>query len=177
MLREAQARASGDEASARLAEAAQAKADDVDAAVRREAEARARADEANAEIANAARAQARDALAGGAFRLQAQANRGSSLARFSVLVKAGVGDRYLDSGMAIEVNGTRRSQRSRVAFWADRFSITDGRREDLPFVFENGVLKLNVAHVKRLVSGVIASPNNRLVIDLGKPLITMDDGR
>ena len=135
-------------------EAAQAKADQADAAVRREANTRARADEAIAETVEAARATAADALAGGAFRLQAEASSASTLARFSVLVKAGIGDRYIDSGMVIEVTGTRRRQRSRIAFKTDQFSITDGRRETLPFVFENGVAKIAVASVGHIDADV-----------------------
>ena len=151
---EANTRARADTANARLAEAAQAKADEADAAVRREANTRARADEAIAETVEAARATAADALAGGAFRLQAEASSASTLARFSVLVKAGIGDRYIDSGMVIEVTGTRRRQRSRIAFKTDQFSITDGRRETLPFVFENGVAKIAVASVGHIDADV-----------------------
>ena len=151
---EANTRARADTAIARLAEAAQAKADEADAAVRREANTRARADEAIAETVEAARATAADALASGAFRLQAEASSGSTLARFSVLVKAGIGDRYIDSAMVIEVTGTRRRQRSRIAFKTDQFSITDGRRETLPFVFENGVAKIAVASVGHIDADV-----------------------
>ena len=136
VLREAQARASGDEASARLAETAQAKADDVDAAVRREAAARVVGDRANANIANAARAQARNALASGIFKLQARASHGSSFARFSVLVKAGAGDRFIDSGMIIDVTNRRGRRQSRVAFLAERFTISDGTSETVPFSFQ-----------------------------------------
>ena len=152
--REAQVRARADTAIARLAEAAQAKADDADAAVRREANTRARADEAIAETVEAARATAADALASGVFRLQAEASSGSTLARFSVLVKAGIGDRYIDSGMVIEVTGTRRQQRSRIAFKTDQFSITDGRNETMPFVFENGVAKIAVASIGHIDADV-----------------------
>ena len=129
-------RITGDEANAEIAEAARAKADETEAAVLREAKARADGDRANADIANAARAAARDALAGGAFRLQARASRGNSFARFSVLVKAGVRDRYIDSGMSIDVTNRRGRRQSQVAFLAERFTISDGTSQTVPFSFQ-----------------------------------------
>ena len=175
--REEQSRVAGDRANTRLAEAAQAKADAADAAVRREAGARAAGDRANATLANAARAVADRALAGGVFRLRAEASPNSSTARFSVLVRAGLNDRYIQSGMVIEATATRRGRRSRIAFRTDQFIITDGRRETLPFLFENGAAKMNVANIGTVTAGRMQSRNRRLVIDLNAPLITMDDGR
>ena len=79
--------------------------------------------------------------------------------------------------MVIEATATRRGRRSRIAFRTDQFIITDGRRETLPFLFENGAAKMNVANIGTVTAGRMQSRNRRLVIDLNAPLITMDDGR
>ena len=147
VARESDARVRADTAIARLTEAAQAKADQADAAVRREANTRARADEAIAETVEAARATAADALAGGAFRLQAEASSGSTLARFSVLVKPA-----LETGISIAAWSSRSPEHAGANAAGSPSKRTSsalptGRRETLPFVFENGEARLDVANI------------------------------
>ena len=76
----------------------------------------------------------------------------------------------------LEVYTEDGTPKGRALIKSDRFIVTGGDNEHVPFVFEDGVLKLNAAHIKRIVSGIIASADGRLTIDLNAPSIIMDDG-
>jgi hypothetical protein len=55
---------------------------------------------------------------------------------------------------------------------AQRFAIISGANRALPFVFEDGVAKLAVAHIQTILSGTINFGNGRVIIDANGIVVT-----
>ena len=157
-------RATEDEALAQEIVFIGAELDDATAAIVEESIARVTADEALAEQTTELAAQLNDSFASGQIKFSAAANQSGVTARFSVLVRAGTGGSYIESGFFLEIYTEGGVQKSRFAVNADQFVVlNNGQR---PFVFEGGVLKLNVADIGTVNSGLIESLNGKMTINL-----------
>ena len=164
IIEERLVRATEDEALAQEIIFIGAELDDATAAIVEEVIARATADEALAEQTTELAAQLNDSFASGQIKFSAAANQSGVTARFSVLVRAGTGGSYIESGFFLEIYTEGGVQKSRFAVNADQFVVlNNGQR---PFVFEGGVLKLNVADIGTVNSGLIESLNGKMTINL-----------
>ncbi len=157
-------RATEDEALAQQITVFGAELDDATAAIVEETIARANADEALAEQTTELSAQLNDSFASGQIKFAAAADQSGVNARFSVLVRAGTGGSFIESGFYLEIYTDGGVQRSRFAVNADQFVVlNNGQR---PLVFEGGELKLNVANIGTVRAGYMESLNNKMIVDL-----------
>nr|WP_234897222.1 hypothetical protein [Sinorhizobium medicae] len=72
-------------------------------------------------------------------------------ARFSVMLRAGTNQSFKVSGFYTE-GGV---QKSRMAIQVDQFLVFSGNTGQLPFVFENGALKLAIANIGTVNAGLL----------------------
>lgn len=134
------------------------------AAIINESIARVNADEALASQTTALTAQLNDNFASGQVKFAVAANQSGVEARFSVLVRAGTGGSFIESGFYLEIYTEGGIQRSRFAVNADQFVVLNNGQK--PLVFEGGELKLNVANIGTVNSGLIDSLNGKMTINL-----------
>ncbi|MET3602214.1 phage tail protein, partial [Martelella mangrovi] len=164
IIEERLVRATEDEALAQRTLLLGAELDDATAALVQEQIARATADAALAEQTNTLTAQLGDAFAAGQVKFSVAADQSGVDARFSVLIRAGTGGAFRESGFYLEVYTEGGIQRSRFAVNADQFVVlNNGQR---PLVFEGGTLKLNVADIGTVRAGYMESLNNKMIVDL-----------
>ena len=122
---------------------------------------------AMAQSLTAVTATANAATASGLIRFRAVSAPAGVSVRFSVEARVNANGAYRFTGFYLDLlaNGS-----SRFLVVADRFIVSDGSRTGTPFVYEGSVLKLALASIVELTSGVIRSPNNkfRMTLDQGR---------
>ncbi len=94
-------------------------------------------------------------------------------ARFAVLVRGGTSADYKVSGLYVDLYTVSGVQKSRVAVLTDQFVVTDGNDTSVPMVFESGQLKVNAARFGTVTSGVLQSPDGKMVINLAAGTIVV----
>lgn len=132
-----------------------------------EEQARATADSALASTTQAVSADMNGRFAGGLVKFEAAADQSGVNARFSVMLRANLNDTFKDSGFYVEIYTESGVLKSRFAVKADQFVVWNpGSSAFLPFVFENGELRLNVLNVGLIRAGRFLSPSGRVDFNL-----------
>jgi hypothetical protein len=116
-----------------------------------------------------------EGFAQGRIEFRAAANQSGVDARFAVALRGSVNDAFKESGFFLELYTVGGVQRSRFAVMADQFVVTNGSTSTLPMVFENGVLKLQIANIGTVTAGLLQSPNGKMVINLSSGYISISD--
>lgn len=128
---------------------------------------RATADSALASTTQAVSADMNGRFAGGLVKFEAAADQSGVNARFSVMLRANLNDTFKDSGFYVEIYTESGVLKSRFAVKADQFVVWNpGSSAFLPFVFENGELRLNVLNVGLIRAGRFLSPSGRVDFNL-----------
>ncbi|MFC7067556.1 phage tail tip fiber protein [Brucella rhizosphaerae] len=106
-----------------------------------------------------------DVSAGGLISFKAQIPPPAGvLAQINILVRATVGVDFIQSGMIIQVYQQNGVLKSRIINQADQFIIWDGNASTMPFVYENGILKLANIRLGTLRFERLLSDNGKLEI-------------
>ncbi|CAD7023124.1 hypothetical protein REJC140_00101 [Pseudorhizobium endolithicum] len=116
-----------------------------------------------------------DGFAQGRVEFRAAANQSGVDARFAVAIRGGTSGTFRETGFFLELYTQGGVQRSRFAVMADQFVVTNGATSTLPMVFENGVLKLQIANIGTVTAGLIQSTNGKMVINLNSGFISISD--
>nr|CAD6411172.1 hypothetical protein REQ54_00844 [Rhizobium sp. Q54] len=116
-----------------------------------------------------------EGFAQGRIEFRAAANQSGVDARFAVALRGSTSDVFKESGFFLELYTVAGVQRSRFAVMADQFVVTNGATSTLPMVFENGVLKLQIANIGTVTAGLIQSTNGKMVINLSSAFISISD--
>ncbi|MGH0227902.1 phage tail protein [Sinorhizobium meliloti] len=168
---EATARANADSALSTQITSLDAEVGDNLARLIQEETARADGDSANATSINGVSADFNGRFAQGLVKFEAVAAPTGVDARFSVLLRAGTSQSFKVSGFYIELYTEGGVQKSRMAVEADQFLVTSGNSRHYPLVYENGVLKLAVADIGTVNSGLLQSLNGKMKINLNNGTI------
>lgn len=86
------------------------------------------------------------------------------LSEIAILARATVNDAFIQSGMVIQVYLDGAVLKSRIVNLANQFVIWDGTSRNLPFVFEDGTLKLKDIRLATLFFDQLQSTNGKLII-------------
>ncbi|WKT93774.1 phage tail protein [Brucella anthropi] len=86
------------------------------------------------------------------------------LSQISVMARATVDGEFIQSGMVIQIYLDGTTLKSRILNIANQFIIWDGNTANLPFVFENGFLKLANVRLGRLYFDELLSNNEKLFL-------------
>lgn len=133
---------------------------------------------AQASILDFVQAVVGDAESGAKWRMVATAGSGDVVSRISLQVYAAVEDQWVDVSTIWEAGfegGDPGEPFGRIVMKADQFVLTDGTNNTLPFVFEDGVAKMAVAHVVEIISGLIRSGDDKFRINLDAGSLTWYD--
>ncbi|MQW27613.1 phage tail protein, partial [Sinorhizobium meliloti] len=168
---EATARANADSALSTQITSLDAEVGDNLARLIQEETARADGDSANATSINGVSADFNGRFAQGLVKFEAVAAPTGVDARFSVLLRAGTSQSFKVSGFYVELYTEGGVQKSRMAVQADQFLVTSGNSRHYPLVFENGELKLAIANIGTVNSGLLQSLNGKMKIDLNNGTI------
>jgi hypothetical protein len=161
-IEERRVRVTGEEALSQMITAVTAQVADSAAAILIEQTARADADSALASSITQVQAKVDDVSADGYLAITATTT-GSTLAKIELAARAALGDTAALAALVLDVINDDGVLKTRMAAVADQFVITSGAGDaNYPFVFEDGVLKLALAHIVKIISGEI---------ELGKVLI------
>jgi uncharacterized coiled-coil protein SlyX len=95
-------------------------------------------------------------------------------ARYGLTARINSGDSYRQAGFFIDITSDP-GVPSRVVFLTNQFVITDGSNVRQPFVFQDGVARMNVANIGTVTAGVLQSQNGKVIFDLNAGVLTMDD--
>lgn len=133
--------------------------------------ARANGDSALATSISGVSADFNGRFAEGLVKFEAVAAPAGVDARFSVMLRAGTNQSFKVSGFYIELYTQGGVQKSRMAIQVDQFLVFSGNSGHLPFVFENGELKLAVANIGTVNAGLLQSLNGKMKIDLNNGTI------
>ncbi len=132
-----------------------------------EEQTRATADSALSSSITGVSADMNGRFAGGLVKFEAAADQSGVNARFSVMLRANLNDTFKDSGFYVEIYTESSVLKSRFAVKADQFVVWNpGSSAFLPFVFENGELRLNVLNVGLIRAGRFLSPSGRVDFNL-----------
>lgn len=132
-----------------------------------EEQTRAAADSALATSVNGVSADLNGRFAQGLVKFEAAADQSGVTSRFSVMLRANLADTFKDSGFYVEIYTESGVLKSRFAVKADQFVVWNpGSSAFLPFVFENGELRLNVLNVGLIRAGRFLSPSGRVDFNL-----------
>lgn len=118
---------------------------------------------ANANALTALSATVGDVEANVTMRGTAQASPGGGWARWGVEVRQGTGGDWSSAAFFLDTAGGL----SRAVFVADQFVIQSPGAEQYPFIFADGQLRLNIAHIGRFYAGIGGSPDDRFIINFG----------
>jgi len=146
------------------------------AAVTTEATARSSADGVLASSISSVAADFDGRFAQGLIKFEAVSAPAGVTARFSILVRAGTSGAaatYKVSGLYVDLYEDGSVLKSRVAIMTDQFVVTDGNDTSVPMVFESGQLKVNAARFGTVTSGVLQSPDSKMVINLAAGTIVI----
>lgn len=116
-----------------------------------------------------------EGFAQGRIEFRAAANQSGVDARFAVALRGSTSDVFKESGFFLELYTVGGIQRSRFAVMADQFIVTDGSNNTLPMVFEDGVLKLQIANIGTVTAGLIQSSNGKVVFNLTSGFLSFSD--
>ncbi|MBK3745880.1 hypothetical protein G3A39_42785 [Paraburkholderia aspalathi] len=106
-----------------------------------------------------------DLSAGGLISFRAQVPPPAGvLSQISILARANTSSQFIQSGMVIQVYQEGAVLKSRILNIATQFVIWDGNAANLPFVFEDGILKLAGARLGTLYFDQLQSTNGKLII-------------
>ncbi|MPR62116.1 phage tail protein [Ochrobactrum intermedium] len=86
------------------------------------------------------------------------------LSEIAILARATVNDAFIQSGMVIQVYLENGVLKSRIVNLANQFVIWDGTTRNLPFVFEDGTLKLKDIRLATLYFDQLQSTNGKLIM-------------
>ncbi len=128
--------------------------------------ARANGDSALATSISGVSADFNGRFAEGLVKFEAVAAPAGVDARFSVMLRAGTNQSFKVSGFYIELYTQGGGQKSRMAIQVDQFLVFSGNSGHLPFVFENGELKLAIANIGTVNAGLLQSLNGKMKINL-----------
>ncbi|MDE3771506.1 phage tail tip fiber protein [Sinorhizobium meliloti] len=128
--------------------------------------ARANGDSALATSISGVSADFNGRFAEGLVKFEAVAAPAGVDARFSVMLRAGTNQSFKVSGFYIELYTQGGVQKSRMAIQVDQFLVFSGNSGHLPFVFENGELKLAIANIGTVNAGLLQSLNGKMKINL-----------
>jgi hypothetical protein len=168
---EATARANADSALSTQITNLDAEVGDNLARLIQEETARADGDSANATSITGVSADLNGRFAQGLVKFEAVAAPEGVDARFSVMLRAGTNQSFKVSGFYIELYTQGGVQKSRMAIQVDQFLVFSGNSGHLPFVFENGELKLAIANIGTVNAGLLQSLNGKMKIDLNNGTI------
>jgi hypothetical protein len=166
LITEETVRATADSALASSITSLDAEVDGNLARIIQEETARANGDSALATSISGVSADFNGRFAQGLVKFEAVAAPTGVDARFSVLLRAGTSQSFKVSGFYVELYTEGGVQKSRMAVQADQFLVTSGNSRHYPLVFEGGVLKLAVADIGTVNSGLLQSLNGKMKIDL-----------
>lgn len=128
-----------------------------------------------AEAAQTLTASINDLSVQGKVRFGVAASQAGVDARFSVAIRANAAGAFKETGLYLELYTADGVQRSRFAVAADQFVVTNGVAGALPLVFENGELKLQVANIGTVRTGLLEANNGKLIINLNTGFIAIYD--
>lgn len=132
-----------------------------------EEQTRAAADSALATSVNGVSADLNGRFAQGLVKFEAAADQSGVTSRFSVMLRANLADAFKDSGFYVEIYTESGVLKSRFAVKADQFVVWNpGSPAFLPFVFENGELKLNVLNAGLIRAGRFLSYDEKVDFNL-----------
>jgi hypothetical protein len=171
LITEETVRATADSALASSITSLDAEVDGNLARIIQEETARANGDSALATSISGVSADFNGRFAQGLVKFEAVAAPTGVDARFSVLLRAGTSQSFKVSGFYVELYTEGGVQKSRMAVQADQFLVTSGNSRHYPLVFEGGVLKLAVADIGTVNSGLLQSLNGKMKIDLNNGTI------
>ncbi|RVP11482.1 DUF1983 domain-containing protein, partial [Sinorhizobium meliloti] len=163
---EATARANADSALSTQINSLDAEVGDNLARLIQEETARADGDSSLATSINGVSADFNGRFAQGLVKFEAVAAPSGVDARFSVMLRAGTNQSFKVSGFYIELYTQGGVQKSRMAIQVDQFLVFSGNSGHLPFVFENGELKLAIANIGTVNAGLLQSLNGKMKINL-----------
>lgn len=167
-------RATADGAMTTQINAASSKADNALSQVATEKTTRADADSALSSSINGVSADVNGRFASGLIQFQAVSAPSGVDVRFAVMLRAGTSQSYRQSGFFIELYTQGGTQRSRMAVQANQFVVDNGGGTSVfPLVFEDGVLRLQVANIGTVNAGVITSPNGKMTININAGTIVI----
>jgi hypothetical protein len=126
-----------------------------------------------AQVAQQLTATVNDNSAQGLVKFVVAANQAGVDARFSVAIRGSVGQTFKETGFFLELYNGGAS--SRFAVLADQFVVTDGASGTLPMVFENGELKLQIANIGTVTTGLLQGNNGKLIINLNAGYMAVYD--
>ena len=122
---------------------------------------RANADSALSSSVTGVSADLNGRFAQGLMTLQAAANQAGVNARFAIMIRAGTGVAFKESGLYLEIYTEGGVQKSRVAIIADQFIVSDGTNSAKPLAFVGGVLKLINAQIEQAqIENLIVGTHN-----------------
>ncbi len=175
IFQEREVRADEDAALARTLDGVAAETEAAKALVTNERKARAEEARALAQTIEAVKAASSESLAKGLMKIEASAAGGDANAAITFFVRASTNESFKEAGLRLEVFTEGGVIRSRTVLRSDQFVMTDGNRKHLPFTFENGQAKLQVANIGRVTSGFVDSENGLMTIDLTNGRIVVRD--
>jgi hypothetical protein len=111
------------------------------------------------------------------FRMSASAGTDGVAARIAMEARAGGAGVFKSAGLYIDVP-VDADDPSRVVILADQFVVADPDdtiTKQAPLVFQDGVLTLNVANIGTVNTGVLQSPNGKMIITLTTGTIEIFD--
>lgn len=108
------------------------------------------------------------------FRMTASAGTGGVAARIAMEARAGGAGDFRSAGLFIDVPEDT-GDPSRVVILADQFVVSDGATNSNPLIFQGGELTLNVANIGTVNTGVLQSPNGKMIITLTTGTIEIFD--
>ena len=124
-----------------------------------------------AEALTAVQAQVGNVSADGLRKIEVQAGSGDVVARLVDMVRATIGDVWVESGEIIEVGfegADPDKPFARQVRYADQFVFTDGTNNYLPIVIEGGVLKAAFADLGHFTAGIGEAPDGSFKVDFAQ---------
>lgn len=167
------ARADGDQALASQLSTISSAVDDNTALITEEATTRATADSALATQITAVRAEIDAGFAEGMVRFEAVAAPTGVTARYALIIRAGMGEEFEQTGFYVEIYNDGGTLRSRTGFDTEQFVITAGTDRQQVFSFDDNGAVLDVASVRLLRAGRMLSLNDKMEINLNNGTIVI----
>ena len=131
-----------------------------------------------AEALTAVQAAVGNVSADGLRKIEVQAGSGDVIARLVDMVRATVGDDWVEAGTIVEVgfeDADPDKPFARYVVIADQFVVTDGTNTFLPIVIEGGVLKAAFADLGHFYAGVGEAPDGSFKVDFAQGKIEWFD--
>lgn len=131
-----------------------------------------------AEALTAVQAAVGNVSADGLRKIEVQAGTGDVVARLVDMVRATIGDDWVEAGTIVEVgfeDADPDKPFARYLVIADQFVVTDGTNSFLPIVIEGGVLKAAFADLGHFYAGVGEAPDGSFKVDFAQGKIEWFD--